>query len=80
MITLEALLGISALGLTAGSGAIGYLIKQTSRLARLEEHTNSHEKLDDVRFQHMSEAVANCGHSVDKLATKLEDFVDRFGQ
>jgi hypothetical protein len=59
---------LSAAGLAIGSGAVGYLVRQTSRVTRLEERTAGQEKLADVRFDHIEKALTKCASTVERLA------------
>lgn len=54
-----------------GSGLIGYLLSHATRIAKLEEHAVNHEKMDEIRFQHMEGAISRCADSVERLATSL---------
>lgn len=59
---------LSAAGLAIGSGAVGYMVRQTSRVTRLEERAAGQEKLADVRFDHLEKALTKCVTTVERLA------------
>jgi hypothetical protein len=59
---------LSAAGLAIGSGAVGYLVRQTSRVTKLEERTEGQTKLSDFRFTHLETALTKCVTTVERLA------------
>ncbi len=58
-------------GVTGAIGLLGYLLTQTSKVAKLEAHAKDHDKLDETRFAALHDAVTGVAKSVERLANTV---------